>query len=229
MRTLLACVVVMIGLAMGGCWSTEPPYRVEDVAFDETLLGTWIRESPPPEEDSPRPVLKVGRRAISVKQGRLDRELPAPPLQGSRSAGPGIAQAYTIELGPTQAGEPPLKLSAYLVRSGGRMFVGVQLAPEYLGIANGYTAMAVHVLWLAERTEDRLTLRTPRNPVVWVRGLRSIDPPAKDSPDVPSIKELEGNGIPFTQDVDRLLRIYGTHAAEPSFWEEPTVFRRVHE
>jgi hypothetical protein len=219
-RTLLALFLAVFVGALGGCRVPGPAYREADLATDPGLVGRWVRETADlGEEDQPKRSLVVEERDVAVRAGRVDDQ-PSP------AAGGRTRRALRITLQSGTPGEPGLTLDAYLLQAEGARFVGVQWGKSdplvgMLGVG------PVHMLWLCERDGDRLVLRWPRRPVAWVSGLHPLDPPRNESPDVPPLDRMKGDGLLFTDDVDRLLRIYGAYAKEPRFWEEAVAYRRA--
>lgn len=228
MRHLSLAIIVAAILGAGGCISLEPKYRVEDVAFDPGMLGRWVLESPEPKEGENRAdVILVESRQVTVNGDRVDGDVAGAPVRARESTPPKTADALTI----TQFGKSAsssVRFKAYLLRCNGSTFIGLQSTLEELSNENGLFVLPVHFLMLCERTDDSVTLRSPKRVIAWVPLLTPLDSPAKDASAIPSAEQLEAiKGIAFTPDVDRLLRIYGARAKDDSFWEAPTVYRRA--
>ena len=226
MTRILICAVMFALLVCGGCRSFEPPHRAEHVAFDETLLGSWVRANPDALEGDTQSVVRVTRRDIAIRNGRL---APLGPVRTDGTEPQRLAHAYSIVSDAEKNSPTAQRIAAYLLRCGGKEFLGVQIETSELGMLSGFGVIPVHVLWMVERNHDRVAFRSPKNPVVWTPALRPIDPPAKGSPDVPTLESLKGEGLPFTSDIDRLLRIYVAQAGNPSFWDDAREYRRVAE
>lgn len=228
MRHLLLAIIVAAILGASGCISPEPKYRVEDVAFDPGMLGRWVRVSPEAEEgDNRAHFLLVESRQVTVNGDRVDGDVAGAPVRTGDSTPPKMANALTITQFGKSAGSS-VRSKAYLLRCNGSTFIGLQSALEELSNEKGLFVLPVHFLMLCERTDDSVTLRSPKRVIAWVPLLTPLDSPATGASDIPSAEQLEAiKGIAFTPDVDRLLRIYGAHAKDDSFWEAPTVYRRA--
>jgi hypothetical protein len=215
-KRLLALVLLAIGVWCGGCHSPVPPYRVVDLAFDEGLVGSWTLED---SSHGGLAVMRIEAREATVHNERVESVAFAPTKPGQ------TARILSITLESTNSNQPELHLDGYLLRSGATTLLGVQARTT--GWSVPFAAIPIQVIWLCERDGDRVTLRSPKRPVVWLYGVHPIDPAPPERPDVPALDQMRGDGMVFTDDVDRLVRIYAAYATEPRFWEQAVVYRRM--
>jgi hypothetical protein len=222
-------ILLVLALAtLAGCRSVEPSYRVQDLAFDDKLLGRWIEEPSPTEGDSATMTFDV--RVVEEKDGRVNPPPQWKIFSGQAAPSGQPLKAYSITFDTHNPKDTALRLHGFLLRRDGRTFLGVQ--PDLSDQSRSHLVglvLPMHFLMLLERTDDRLVVRQPSKPVAWIPWVRPVDAPAPGLPDVPDLSSVNSTDIAFCDDIDRVLRIYAANADNAGFWEQQRVYRRIAE